>query len=115
MALRDRLRKLERGTQGDKTGLVCPECGEEFTLYGDPLLEFLSYEWRQGYKGETYGPPTDPAVVKLSEHEHDPSLMIDKATGKPWCGELLAGTVRMPDNVGDLSEQAKASEASGEV
>jgi hypothetical protein len=39
--------------------------------------------------------------------------MINKATGKPWVGELLAGTVCMPDDVEDLSEQAKAER--GEV
>ena len=47
-------------------------------------------------------------MVAIANHEHDPSLMINKATGKPWVGELLAGTVRMPDGVEDLSEQARA-------
>jgi hypothetical protein len=31
--------------------------------------------------------------------------MINKATGKPWLGEFFAGTLRMPADVEDLSEQ----------
>ncbi|MDQ3864046.1 MAG: hypothetical protein M3317_11210 [Actinomycetota bacterium] len=104
MGMRDRLRRLEQATEGERTVLVCPECGEESTLYGDQLLEYLAREWAQGYQGELYGLPPDPAVVKLSEHEHDSSLMINKAIGKPWVGKLHAGTVGMPDDVQDLSE-----------
>ena len=84
------LKKLERGARGDRTEVVCPECGEEFTLYGDPLLEYLAYEWQQGYKGQTYGPPTDPAVVKMAAHEHNAGGFIDKATGEWWLKDLLA-------------------------
>ena len=92
--------------------MVCPECAEEFTAYGDPVLEYLCYEWARESKAETYR-ETPADVVRIAEHEHDPSLMINKATGKPWVGELFAGTVRMPDDTPDLSEQAKAER--GEV
>ena len=43
------------------------------------------------------------SLVRIANHEHDPSLMINKATARPWCGELFAGT-RLPDDVPDLSE-----------
>ena len=105
MGLRGRLKKLERHTKGDKTVLVCPECGAEFIAYGDPVPEYLAYEWQQNSNSETYR-ETPADVVAIANHEHDPSLMINKATGKPWVGEFFAGTVRMPDDVEDLSEQA---------
>ncbi len=116
MGLRRWVRRLEREADVRTVELVCPTCGAEFVAKGqDPLLDYLAHEWAKGYPGETYGPPTDPTVVAIANHEHDPSLLVNKATGKPWCGELLAGTVRLPDDVPDLSEQAKASEAGGEV
>ena len=115
MGLRDKLKRLERATDVRTVELRCPECGAEFAAKGeDPLLDYLAHEWAKGYEGETYR-ETPADVVRIANHEHDPSLMINKATGKPWVGEFFAGTVRMPDDVEDLSEQAKASEASGEV
>jgi hypothetical protein len=103
MGLRDRLRRLERKADVVTVELSCPECDAEFKATGDPVLEYLAYEWSKGYDGESYR-ETPADVVRIANHEHDPSLMINKATGKPWCGELLAGTVRMPDDIPDLSE-----------
>ena len=114
MTLRRWIRRLEREADVQTIELRCPECGAEFTAKGaDPLVDYLRHEWGKGYDGETYRQaPAD--VVAIANHEHDPSLMIDRATGKPWVGEFFAGTVRMDGDVPDLSEQAKASEASGE-
>jgi hypothetical protein len=81
---------LERDAQEEMTVLVCPDCAEEFELYGDPALEFIAHEWAKSYQGETYGPPTDPEMAELSEHAHDPSALIDRATGEPWL-ERLSG------------------------
>ena len=103
MSIRDRLRRLEQEAGLVTVEVVCPECGAEFKATGDPVLEYLCYEWAQESKGETYR-ETAADVVRIAEHEHDPSLMINKATGKPWVGELLAGTIRVPDNIPDLSE-----------
>ena len=86
----DRLRRLEQATEGERTILVCPECGEEFTLYGDPALEFIAYEWAKCYEGKLYGPPTGPAVVNMAEHEHGANAFIDRATGEWWLKDLLA-------------------------
>jgi hypothetical protein len=55
--------------------------------------------------GETYGPPTDPAVVKLREHEHDPIVFIDKVIGDPFLGEFLSSLVHVQrSGVPDLCE-----------
>ncbi len=89
MGIRDRLRRLEQATEGESTTLVCPECNEEFTLYGDPALEFIAYEWAKGYEDKLYGPSIDPAVVKMAAHEHDANGFIDKATGEWWLKDLL--------------------------
>ena len=104
--LRGRLRKLQRGTEGDRTILECPTCGMVFTLYGDPAADYLVYLWRQDYGGENHGPPVDPAVAKLAEHDHDPSLMVDKSDGSPWLGrKIFRGTRRsLIEDVEDLSE-----------
>ena len=108
--LRGRLKRLERDTEGEKTVIECPTCGEEFVLYGDPAADYLGHLWRQDYGGENHGPPTervhpDPAVVKLAEHEHDPSLMVNKSDGSPWLGEFFRGMRRsLIEDAEDLSE-----------
>ena len=107
--LMGRLRKLQRDTEGEKTVIECPACGEAFTLRGDPAVEYLVLRWRQGHdqghEGETHGAPTDPAVVKLAEHEHDPSLMVNKAYGLPWLGKFFRGMRRaLIEDAEDLSE-----------
>ena len=60
MGIRDRLRRLEQATEGESTTLVCPECNEEFTLYGDPALEFIAYEWAKGLRGQALRPLDRP-------------------------------------------------------
>ncbi len=102
-SMRRRLRKLEEAAAADTTTLVCPECGEEFTPTGDPAVEYLCWEWAQGYKGKTYR-ETPADVLRIAEHEHDPSLMIDRATGESWMGEFFAGNLRTLHDAEDLSE-----------
>jgi hypothetical protein len=96
--LKGRLEKLERGANSEMVELVCPECGAEFKAAGDAALQFLVHEWIEDSKAGS------PDIHRIAEHEHDPSLMINKATGKPWLGEFFAGTLRMPDDVEDLSD-----------
>ncbi len=88
-SLRHRLERLEAAMRDEITTLVCPECGAEFAATGDPAVEYLAWEWAKGYEGETYR-ETPADVLRIAEHEHDPSLMIDKATGEPWMGEFFA-------------------------
>jgi len=95
---------LERDTQGENTTLSCPECGAEFVIYGDAPLEYLCWSWEQGYEGETYR-KTPADVLRLTEHRHDASEFVDKATGEPFMGELFRGTGRAwREDVPDLSE-----------
>ena len=92
------LARLERGAHSEMVELVCPECGAEFKAAGDAAHQFLVHEWVEDSKAGS------PDILRIAEHEHDPSLMINKATGKPWLGEFFAGTLRMPDDPEDLSE-----------
>jgi hypothetical protein len=102
--LRGRIKKLERDTQGQKATLVCPTCGDEFVVYGDGALEYLCWEWEQTSGSETYR-QTPADVIRLAEHEHDPSEFIDKASGEPFLGEFFHGTGEMMRaDVPDLSE-----------
>jgi hypothetical protein len=102
------MKKLERDAVGEKSTLVCPECGEEFTVHGDASAEYLVWLWEQGYEGETYG-QTPEDVIRLTEHEHDATLFVDKATHSPFMGEFFKGTGRAwrerPEDVEDLSEK----------
>jgi hypothetical protein len=104
-SLRRRIKKLERDAMGEKTTLVCPTCAEEFVVHGDPSVEYLCWMWRRDYEGETYG-QTPEDVLALTEHEHDATLFVDKATGEPFMGEFFKGTGRVwREDAPDLSEK----------
>jgi hypothetical protein len=102
VGIKGRLKRLERGANSEMVKLVCPECGEEFKAAGDAALQFLVHEWRED---SIAGSPD--ILLRIAEHEHDPSLMINKATGKPWLGDFFAGTLRMPDDAEDLSDEPR--------
>jgi hypothetical protein len=105
MGLRGWLKRLERVANSERVGLVCPECGAEFRAAGDAAHQFLVHEWVEDSKAAT-----SPDILRIAEHEHDPSLLINKATGKPWLGEFFAGTLRMPDDPEDLSDPPRPRE-----
>ena len=104
--LRGRIKQVLDAAADEKSTLVCPECGEEFTVYGDAALQFLAHDWGLGYEGETYQ-KTPEDILRLTEHEHDPTTFIDER-GDPWLGELFRGSRQMlsepAENVPDLSE-----------
>ncbi len=103
-SLRGRIKKALAAAAGDKTTLVCPECGVEFVVLGDASAELLVWLWQQGYEGETYR-KTPEDVIRLTEHEHDATLFVDKATGEPFMGEFFRGTGHARrEDVPDLSE-----------
>jgi hypothetical protein len=102
--LRRRMKRLERDAVGEKSTLVCPECGAEFTVHGDASAELLVWMWKQGYEGETFG-KTPEDVLRLTEHEHDASHFLDARSGEPFMGEFFAGTERLwRQDAPDLSE-----------
>jgi hypothetical protein len=102
--LKGRITKLEHDTACYKNTLVCPECGAEFVVCGDASLQYLCWEWERASGNKTYR-ETPADVALLSEHEHDATEFIDKATGEPFVGELFRGMGRMlREDVPDLSE-----------
>ena len=113
MGLRDRIRRLERGHEDARRTLICPECGEQFVVYGrehyDPAANFLLTLWKKGYQGGPYREPPED-IRRVAEHEHDASEFVDTATGDPWLGEFFRGCERAYlAATPDLSEQALES------
>jgi hypothetical protein len=104
--LKRRIKKVLDAAADEKSTLVCPECGEEFTVYGDAALQFLAHDWSLDYEGETYQ-TTPEDILRLTEHEHDPTTFINER-GDPWLGELFRGSRQMlsepAENVPDFSE-----------
>jgi hypothetical protein len=49
--LRGRIKKALDAAAGDKSTLVRLTCGEEFVVYGDASLAYLTWMWKQDYKG----------------------------------------------------------------
>ncbi len=92
MGLRDRLKKLERETRGERYELVCPECGEAFTLYGDAPVEYLVWEWARGQAepGETHR-ETPADMLRAFEHGHDPGAFVEKHSGLPFLSREVSG------------------------
>ena len=89
-SLRGRLRRLERETQREAYELLCPECGEPFTLHGDAPLEYLVWEWAQGYEGETHR-ETPAGMLRAFEHGHDPGAFLERSSGLPFLSKAVSG------------------------
>jgi hypothetical protein len=104
--LRGRIKKALDAAANDKATLRCPECGEQFVVYGDASLEYLAWNWEQASEAKTYQNTPDD-VLRLAEHEHDASSFLDEA-GDPWLGAFFNGmgpTMREPpEDVEDLSD-----------
>lgn len=89
-SLRGRLRRMETVLQDETMTLVCPECGEEFTVYGDAPVEYLCWEWTRGFEGETYR-ETPAEMVRAFEHEHDPGAFLERRSGLPFLSKAVFG------------------------
>jgi hypothetical protein len=95
-SLERRLDKLQERSGYQRTTLVCPECGEEFTAYGDVALEFLVHQWVLGPEGEVEAAAatwreTPEDVLRLFDHEHDPSAFVEKSSGLPFLSKAVSG------------------------
>ncbi len=104
-SLRRRLRRLEEATECEYQILVCPECGEEFVAHGDVAVEFIAHEWAQATGEKSYRDhPGD--VVRIFEHEHDPSAFVEKRSGLPFLSKPVSGMNLgvAPEDVEDPSE-----------
>jgi hypothetical protein len=82
-----RLEKLERRADVTRFDLTCPECGQRFMLYADPL-DILTAEWvlRAGGGSSGMGEDVDTVVA----HEHNPWDFVEKRSGLPF-GEVAGG------------------------
>jgi len=83
MSLRDKLRRLERRSEGETVTLVCQECGEEFRVAEDTDLALVAWDWLEHTGAESYQ-PTPKDVFAIVDHAHGTSALVKKATGEPW-------------------------------
>jgi hypothetical protein len=90
MDLRGRLEKLERETEGDLTTLLCPTCGQEFTVHGDVAVEYIVHEWSKG-TGERGHHQTPEDMLRAFQHEHDASAFVEKRSGLPFLSREVSG------------------------
>jgi hypothetical protein len=90
--VRRRLDKVQEKSGYQRTTLVCLECGEEFTAYGDVALEYIVYEYSQGTQAESYRSGATPEdILRIFDHEHDPSAFVEKTSGLPFLSKALSG------------------------
>ena len=90
--IRRRLDKLQEKSGYQRTTLVCPECGGEFTAYGDVALEFIVHEYSRGSQAspESYR-ETPEDIRRLFGHEHDPGAFVEKSSGLPFLSKAASG------------------------
>ena len=70
--------------------LICPECDEEFVVYGDAPLEFLVAEWARK-TGQMSHRETPEDIGALFEHEHDPGAFVEKSSGLSFLSKAVSG------------------------
>jgi len=99
--VRRRLQTLWKKSSGQRSTLVCPECGEEFTAYGDVALEFIVHEWIRE-SGERGHHETPEDIRRLFDHEHDPGAFVEKSSGLPFLSKAVSGF-----NLGGASERSE--------
>ena len=105
--LRRRLQTLQRKSTYQQTTLVCPECGEEFTAYGDVALEVIVYQWSSEvpeHAASVSRRETPEDVLRLFEHEHDVGAFLEKSSGLPFLSKAGGGFDLREIPEGGLSE-----------
>ena len=85
MALRGKLRRLERAAGEHTTELLCEECGERMKAPLDVALRITCAVWLRR-RAERRGEPVpaelaDPVVELIESHPHD--AVVDARTGRP--------------------------------
>src|SRR5215212_11252339 len=101
--IRRRLDKLQERSGYQRTTLVCPECGGEFTAYGDVALEYIVHEYSRVSQSsaESYR-ETPEDIRRLFDHEHDPGAFVEKSSGLPFLSKAAGGVeLREVPGVGD--------------
>jgi hypothetical protein len=84
MGLRDKMRRLQRATEGEFTTLVCRECGEEFVARDGVELDLVAHSWAEEHKrrGGTVYQETPPDALAIAIHPHGELSFINKRTGE---------------------------------
>ena len=83
MALRGKLRRIERAAGEHTTELLCKECGLKMKVPLDVALRITCAVWlrrRAERRGEPV-PNADPIVELIESHPHD--AVVDVRTGRP--------------------------------
>ena len=101
--LENRLDRAEKRSDYQRTTLVCPECGGEFTAYGDVALEYIVHEYSRVSQAESYR-ETPEDIRRLFDHEHDPGAFVEKSSGLPFLSKAAGGFDLREIPQGDLSE-----------
>jgi hypothetical protein len=89
VGLKERLRRLELETEGEIMTVVCLECTEEFTAHGDVPVEYIVHEW--GRETGERGHKTPKDILRIFDHEHDPSAFVEKHSGLPFLSKAVSG------------------------
>lgn len=88
--IRRRLDKLKEKSGYQRTTLVCPECGKQFDTSGDVALEYLIYQWVSESGVESHR-ETPEDILRIFDHEHDPSAFVEKTSGLPFLSREVSG------------------------
>lgn len=98
--MRRRLERLEEKSGYQRMVLVCPECSEEFTVYGDVAVEYIVWEWARE-SGEEGHHKTPESMLRAFEHEHGPENLVEKTSGLPFLSCEVSGM-----NLGGVAHDA---------
>ena len=90
MGLKGRVERLAEEHNLRRMVLVCPDCGEEFVVFGDAPVEYLTAEWTREAGAQSYR-ETPPDIAALFDHEHAPSGFLEKTSGLPWLSREVSG------------------------
>jgi hypothetical protein len=89
MGLRDKLKRLERRSEGETLVARCEVCGEEMRIRGGILPDLAVLEWQMDQEGSEELPADTPADMRwVWNHECDPLCLRDKQTGEHIFGAL---------------------------
>jgi hypothetical protein len=91
--LKNRLDTLAKKSDYQLTTLVCPECSQEFTAYGDVALEVIIHQWSSQVPEHVVdgSRETPQDVLRLLDHEHDVSTFLEKSSGLPFLSREVSG------------------------
>lgn len=89
MGLRDKLRRLERRSEGETLPARCEACGEEMRVRDGILLDLPVLDWQMDEEGIEELPAGTTADLRwVWDHGCDPLRLRDKRTGEHLSGAV---------------------------